>query len=611
MMILFSISSFAQNIFNYDKNEANLWYRNKISSAAEIRSKTKEIDFLSHHYAVKGIVSKNMLVSQQIVHIYDYDSDKNQRIILQGKVSYDKNKFVVEGIRHNYTDSGIARTYGSFYVSNTDNGAMTLKVKEAKNLTITDKEIRYYMGYYRSTPIIYRLGHDPHIYIYSDKDGEEGDAWFSAPVPSSVVKTIRYNDLSKILLGVKSAFMRYGNGSHFDGNVRPIMKEDKSIDFIRLEGTLNTFSAYNRYRHISMAKKDGYLQLTLDSPLDYDSPLLGETYFIPDDGTIREEEYWDTYKYFKNFEMMKLTYRNGNSFYGKGIFIEGQDMFEVPVKATQGTFEYANGDKFIGNVNGNTSGPFFIDGVTIFKDGSEYKGDWLENIRLTQELWEKVLENQYPSDALVTAIKLQQKFQYKLQYKDYYMKKSYNREQGYYHHFYYFKPTDVCWGSPSIRAKHIRLNKKNGRYEFLDPENDDAIILEVLVDESGKHIEEIVYDKNQKTGEYEPTYINQFGYYTNGVCKTIKSYSYTSKKAIFLCSFFSNGELENAYQYALGNNDRWILRRYKEYDKSWDTHHSYLYDLDGNFEKTINWCVGIDIPRKLDLNDFDLIDPLQ
>jgi hypothetical protein len=74
--------------------------------------------------------------------------------------------------------------------------------------------------------------------------------------------------------------------------------------------------------------------------------------------------------------------------------------------ATKGVLNYANGDRFEGNVSAKTIGPFFIEGTTYFDDGTSIKGNWLSEYTLPDYQWAKIYEQKNPSSAKLLAERL-------------------------------------------------------------------------------------------------------------------------------------------------------------------------------------------------------------
>ena len=110
--------------------------------------------------------------------------------------------------------------------------------------------------------------------------------------------------------------------------------------------------------------------------------------------------------------------------------------------------------------------------------------------------------------------------------------------------------------------------------------------MEFAVDDKGYRKWEKVFEKGT------PTYINEFTWYSNGVVKSIKSYTYDTKQIYLACNFFSDGKLRSAYQYSIGNNGKNILRKSKESHPTLGGYTCKLYDLDGNYERSIDWDIG-------------------
>ena len=135
-------------------------------------------------------------------------------------------------------------------------------------------------------------------------------------------------------------------------------------------------------------------------------------------------------------------------------------------------------------------------------------------------------------------------------------------------------------------------------------EDAEDVYLEVKVDGSGKHIQEIVY----KSGV--PTYINVFTWYSNGVIESIKSYSYDTKLIYLSCNFFSDGSIRSAYKYGPGNNGDNILRKSKESHPRYGGYTSRLYDLNGDFERSVTWEIGEEMSYGFFSSGRVMLDPL-
>lgn len=125
-------------------------------------------------------------------------------------------------------------------------------------------------------------------------------------------------------------------------------------------------------------------------------------------------------------------------------------------------------------------------------------------------------------------------------------------------------------------------------------------ILKFSVDQSGRHIREIIYRDNR------PSYYNILSWYSNGTIESVKTYKvqkYSQQdlqgQLVLSCNYFSDGLLRSAYQYCKGNNGEYILRRSTESHPSWGGYSGKLYDLDGNYERAIDWKVTFSAPDPL------------
>lgn len=114
-----------QKVFDAIKNEVYSRYRNLIEPRLFTQI-GKNIDFTAQHYLINGVVSKGKLFEETIATFYDMSSF-TPNLILQGKVSYQTNRLVVEGIKYDKTPTGTNRIYGLFYVYNMDDYSMNYK----------------------------------------------------------------------------------------------------------------------------------------------------------------------------------------------------------------------------------------------------------------------------------------------------------------------------------------------------------------------------------------------------------------------------------------------------------------------------------------------------
>ncbi|MBR4729859.1 MAG: energy transducer TonB [Prevotella sp.] len=190
------------------------------------------------------------------------------------------------------------------------------------------------------------------------------------------------------------------------------------------------------------------------------------------------------------------------------------------------------------------------------------------------------------------------------------MKSNYYQEYEYSGILEYFDPSkeDFVF-TPLLYTIHLTYDKTKKRYSC-KYNNDAKIIIEFAVDNKGLRKWEIVYDKNNK-----PEFINEFTWYSNGIIESVKSYYYRTKKIYLSCNFFSDGTLRSAYQYGPGNSGENILRKSKESHPTYGGFTCKLYDLNGQYERSIRWSIGEALlggSRQYTLSkfDFDKLKPI-
>ena len=411
--------------------------------------------------------------------------------------------------------------------------------------------------------------------IYLDRKKGEGNnfIFLSAPIPNISIDD-NYFDFHQILLQVNdSVTMRWKDGTTFKGRVKPV-PEAGSIRFIQLDG--QRISQVARIHRITLSHKDGNIEISHDYNVD-EKLLSNKTLLIKDDGSLSENDYWDWEKYHNLSVTAKWTYRNGNYLEGiEKITIkrdEETNAITINESISAGVFKYANGDRFEGNLMKSLgSGTFFYDGTTYFKDGSIEKGNWFKNFKLTDDQWNTVFERPNPT----TARELAHKFEHHNNYPQY----EYSGK------LEYFDPSDE--ERQTLYFYKIIYDKADKRYTCLS-KNDESgeKLLRFAVDGNGYRKWEIVY----KDGK--PKYINEFTWYSNGIIESIKSYTYDTRKLYLSCYFFSDGKLRSAYQYGKGNNGENVIRRSKESHPTFGGYTSKLYDLNGNYERSIEWNIGV------------------
>ena len=584
------ISVHSQDEFAAIKNEVNDWYA-EIASASTLTSKaSRNIEFTAQHYLIDGVISKGILREGTIAKFYAISS-LSPNLLLEGRVSYKYNRLVIEGIKYDNTPVRTNKIYGSFYVYNMDDYSMNYKPKKAGTLRIKCSEASYLEGFYLKSPMIVRLQGKTTVFV-DGKTGGRGYSYLSAEIPSIALNDDDSFDMYQILLQANNdVIMCWDDGATFKGRVKPTIGQDSTILFRTLDGQITGRTSGPKKIGISLEK--GNIICTQED--NDDNQLLSkEIMYVKDDGTLSEMDYWNINKIYENCYLAKWTYRNGNYFEGSIKSVVTTDR--ISSAAIKGIFKYSNGDRFEGDLSTKTVGPFFVDGTTYFLDGTKSKGNWLESYKLTKNQLENVYQCQNPSSARALAQKL--------------MKSNYYQEYEYSGILEYFDPSkeDFVF-TPLLYTIHLTYDKTKKRYSC-KYNNDAKIIIEFAVDNKGLRKWEIVYDKNNK-----PEFINEFTWYSNGIIESVKSYYYRTKKIYLSCNFFSDGTLRSAYQYGPGNSGENILRKSKESHPTYGGFTCKLYDLNGQYERSIRWSIGEALlggSRQYTLSkfDFDKLKPI-
>lgn len=567
LLICTCLTVHSQNNFADIQGEVATWYQNIIFPTAIKSKNPKSIDFHTHHYSIYGIIDKGRLSEGTIAKFYDTSALAPQ-LLLEGKVNYVGGRMVIEGVRYLKTPTDTNKLYGTFYVYNMDDFTMNYKPKKAGSLKIIRDNILYLEGSYSDRKAIIRITDVNTIYLDRKKEGSSF-SFLSAEIPNIFINDDDSFDIHQILLQANDGVtICWEDGTMFKGRVKPTPAEG-SICFISLDGQRTSPA-----QRITLSHENGNIVFSQDYN-DAEKLLSNETLLIKDDGTISEEDYWKLEKLLEHCYLTKWTYRNGNYFEGSiKVAIkhnEGSCALTIQKTITNGVFKYPNGDRFEGDVTQPLGpSPFFVGGITYFKDGSKETGNWLKKFKLTVNQRDSVLNCSNPSDARELARQLV--------YRNNYPEYEYDEV------LEYFDPSEEQ--ETRIFNPYLTYNKAKNRYINKSRYSKETI-LEFAIDNNGYRKWEIVYDNGK------PKYINQFTWYSNGVIETIKSYSYDTKKLYLSCYFFSDGKLRSAYQYGKSNNGKNVIRKSKESNPTYGGYTCKLYDLNGNYERSIEWRIGV------------------
>lgn len=567
ILILTCSAVYSQNNFSDIEEEVDAWFQSVSQESTINTKKAKTIDFTN--YSITGDISKGILCEGTVAQFYD-NTSLVPKLLLEGKVSHIAGRTVVEGVRYLTTLNGSSEIYGTFYVYNTDDYNLNLKPKKAGALKIKSSDAHYLKGFYHDRPFIVRLGDSNTVYLDRKKEGKSF-TFMSADIPDITLNDDDSFDIYQILLQAnEGVVMCWDNGITFKGSIKTIPIEGGLIAFLPTEGQ-KTVDKDDQYR-ASVSRENGNIVFSQDYG-DDNKLLKNESWFVKDNGTISDEDYWKLDKILANCHLAKWEYRNGNYFVGTikyDITFDGDSiMSAVTTTAGEGVLRYPNGDRFEGDVSSKSVGQFFVDGITYFSDGSKEKGNWLEKYRLSDNQLQEVVKCLNPSEAKALAIK--------------FMRRNNFPEYTYSGTLEYFDPSSERL--ISIYNPRLIYEKAKKQYTCKDKDGEDAYLI-FAVDDKGLRKYEIVLNDGKAT------YINKFTWYTNGVIESILTYTYDTRKLYLSCHFFSDGKLKSAHQYGPGNTGDNVLRKSKVADTSFDGYTSRLYDLNGNYERDIKWGIG-------------------
>lgn len=407
-IFLFCVSSVARESaptksYSAFEQRITTWLKGIQPTSQPDGAKQKTIDYPNFNYRIYGYFSKGILTEGQYVYIYDTANDL--RPIIEGKVSYWGEQLKVKGIKYDYTESEVSKTYGTFYLSNTADNQFIYKHKKADYLNIIDVTIDFYSGKYLECPTIVQVSNEPHIAV-DGKTGGRGYEFFSAPLTPSSITKIGYNNPYELLTTVNNgAYMSWTNGHSFSGTVKPEITDKGTINFVTLYGEKTGYT--EGYQTIKVYEKLGllYMELT-DNPAN--RQIKNEIVEISEASNIPENSLWDIRYFYDNMKHITWEYRNGDLYTGEAVCqtIPSEDgkSYSISTTITNGEFKYANGDSFIGNLSGETFYGTPIDGTTKFKDGSTEVGNWLAEYSLTNQQYSSLSSYRYPSTIRDSAI---------------------------------------------------------------------------------------------------------------------------------------------------------------------------------------------------------------
>lgn len=544
----------------------------------------KTIDFPAHNYRITAFFRKNRVVPGHMV----VSSIDGLGPALEGQAFYNQDTLFVKGIKYDdYSASKCRATYGFFKVSNAEDGLMVYKPKKAGDLKVTECTLYYHQDYYQDCPVMMRLSPSPYIAIDGDAGGEEFTD-FSAPLNPTALAQIGYNKPFELLMqSTKDVWIKWKNGAVFSGDV--LLEPNENGGFSIRPITGKKIGLHNGYREIIVSENHGSIRMELiDSPMN---PVMKrETLIVSDKGALPEKDYWDALKFYEKTDSVLCMYRNGNVFEGRasckpqlnatGDLVSSDYVFENGIiryangdrfegrfeenKPCEGVYYYANGDSFKGSFK-NRMGNLFFDGTTFFKNGHSIKGDYLRLQTFTETQRKRLESCNSPSEAremasVFTKANIYEVYRYAAAS--------------------YFNADEECSRFDSYPKAAYRKDKKC--YYIL--RNDLTIKMVVYTDDEGRNLKEIVY----KDGF--PDYTTLYTYYSNHKASSIETRWCNGERKL-RCNFFSDGKIRSAYEYQKGNGGKMVLRRSKEAHPTYGGYTSKLYDLNGNYERSIKWDI--------------------
>lgn len=299
--------------------------------------------------------------------------------------------------------------------------------------------------------------------------------------------------------------------------------------------------------------------------------IISEDLYVPD-SLITANNIRDIKFYYQHTTEISIKYKDGRRYQGKCRISVKEEGEVTPVRTmTMGTYTYSNGDIFVGDMSGRKCAGIPVNGIMKFVDGSYKFGNWINEYQLSKSQVATLDSYENPS----TIRKVAEMYEWSNKYTVY-------------------KPGEVIeYFSPEneklsyIDNDEILYDRATQWYLCKKWKN---TVLKFKIDSYGRRIKEIVYNYYNHT----PEYINHFELYSNGEVKTIRTYHYDSGMLYLVINCYSDGTLKSAYRYGIGNNGRNIVRRSKEWDNDrfYKDFRTVQYDLDGKFERMIDWRIG-------------------
>lgn len=135
VLICSCLTVYSQNYFADINNEVETWAHAINKPTIYEAAPPKSVEYTNNHYSITGHFAKGLLREGTIAKFFN-TSSLIPSLLLEGKVSYQAGRLIIDGIRYCATSKGENTLYGKFYVYNTDDFMMNYKPKKAGALRV-------------------------------------------------------------------------------------------------------------------------------------------------------------------------------------------------------------------------------------------------------------------------------------------------------------------------------------------------------------------------------------------------------------------------------------------------------------------------------------------
>lgn len=404
-LLSLSFLSFSQNKTDSLHREAISWYKN-IERRAYILKNAKEKTVEFNKYEIHGYFSKKKLSKGSIVNLYD--TAKN--CILSGTCDYLDEQLKVKGIKTTRNNSGkiTNKIYGTFRVSNSPSGGMTYNPKKADSLNIGIHSVNYYYGQYENSSAIVKQKHKySTIAIKNVMTNYGRGELYCTSFPTDKLNHIGYSNITGLLLSTGNHFLRIflRNGDTFSGYAIPKLDSYNRICVYLLEGDMTFHSVESPADKISVRNDGRFSVMTLNGKHS-DSTIKNETLYAYS-YKIQKDSIRIPDAYYKNLHSVKQEYHNGDVYQGAAYVSNVAGKYQI--HPTNGTYTFANGDSFTGDLSKGTYCGIPIAGKYTFNDKTTANGiEWLTILNLPEKEADRLSKLRFPSAIRDSALKWQE-----------------------------------------------------------------------------------------------------------------------------------------------------------------------------------------------------------